>query len=218
MERMIEYRSKCLRRRESAGGLRGVNLGRAAPIRWCASTCPWSRRLPCVSLRRLPAEIELDDLCRSDSWRCCAARDSYDAAQGASFATYAGIRIKGAMLDEVRAHDWLPRSVQEQTHARSPKPSSASMHDWAGPHRTRRSPRSWTCRRMSTRRLAGELACARMTHIEDSAEAGQAHAAGDATPSPELVGERGFRESLALRRWIACRRMSADDVAVLHEG
>jgi RNA polymerase sigma factor (sigma-70 family) len=61
---------------------------------------------------RLPAEIELDDLLQVGLMALLAARDSYDAEQGATFATYAGIRIKGAMLDEVRAHDWLPRSVQ----------------------------------------------------------------------------------------------------------
>ena len=36
-----------------------------------------------------------------------------DPTRGASFATYAGIRIKGAMLDEVRRNDWVPRSVQQ---------------------------------------------------------------------------------------------------------
>jgi len=39
-----------------------------------------------------------------------AARQ-YDANRGASFTTYAGIRIRGAMLDEVRRNDWVPRSV-----------------------------------------------------------------------------------------------------------
>jgi RNA polymerase sigma factor for flagellar operon FliA len=39
-----------------------------------------------------------------------AAR-SYSADKGASFETYASIRVRGAMLDEVRANDWAPRSV-----------------------------------------------------------------------------------------------------------
>jgi len=39
----------------------------------------------------------------------------YDATQGASFETYAGIRIRGAMLDEVRRSDWTPRSVHKKS-------------------------------------------------------------------------------------------------------
>ena len=39
------------------------------------------------------------------------AATKYDAGKGASFETYAGIRIKGAMLDEIRRGDWVPRSV-----------------------------------------------------------------------------------------------------------
>jgi RNA polymerase sigma factor for flagellar operon FliA len=38
----------------------------------------------------------------------------YDLEQGASFETYAGIRIRGAMLDEIRRNDWAPRSVHKK--------------------------------------------------------------------------------------------------------
>lgn len=62
---------------------------------------------------RLPASIELDDLMQVGLIGLIQAGATYDAARGASFATYAGIRIKGAMLDEVRRHDWVPRSVQQ---------------------------------------------------------------------------------------------------------
>jgi RNA polymerase sigma factor for flagellar operon FliA len=41
--------------------------------------------------------------------------NKYDASKGASFETYAGIRIRGAMLDEVRKGDWAPRSVHRNT-------------------------------------------------------------------------------------------------------
>jgi RNA polymerase sigma factor for flagellar operon FliA len=40
---------------------------------------------------------------------------NYDASQGASFDTYAGIRIRGSMLDEVRRSDWTPRSVHKKS-------------------------------------------------------------------------------------------------------
>ncbi|MGR5541996.1 sigma-70 domain-containing protein, partial [Vibrio campbellii] len=39
------------------------------------------------------------------------AQKNYDGSKGASFETYAGIRIRGAMLDDIRRGDWVPRSV-----------------------------------------------------------------------------------------------------------
>ena len=42
------------------------------------------------------------------------ACQSYDPQQGATFQTYASIRIRGGILDELRRNDWLPRSVQTQ--------------------------------------------------------------------------------------------------------
>jgi len=62
---------------------------------------------------RLPDSIELDDLLQVGVIGLIQAGATYDASRGASFATYAGIRIKGAMLDEVRRTDWLPRSLQQ---------------------------------------------------------------------------------------------------------
>ncbi|MFP3366569.1 sigma-70 domain-containing protein, partial [Pseudoalteromonas sp. SIMBA_148] len=42
------------------------------------------------------------------------AVERFDAMQGATFATYAVQRIRGAMLDELRGRDWAPRSVRRQ--------------------------------------------------------------------------------------------------------
>ncbi|MEZ5529455.1 MAG: RNA polymerase sigma factor FliA [Porticoccaceae bacterium] len=66
---------------------------------------------------RLPAHIELDDLMQVGLLALSQAWENYDASQGASFATYASIRIKGAMLDEVRRSGWAPRSVQQKLKA-----------------------------------------------------------------------------------------------------
>jgi RNA polymerase sigma factor for flagellar operon FliA len=60
---------------------------------------------------RLPASIQPGDLIQAGMIGLIEAVRHYDAAQGASFETYAGIRIRGAMLDEVRKSDWAPRSV-----------------------------------------------------------------------------------------------------------
>ncbi len=60
---------------------------------------------------RLPDSVELDDLMQAGMIGLLEAAGNFDASRGASFDTYAGIRIRGAMLDEVRKQDWTPRSV-----------------------------------------------------------------------------------------------------------
>ncbi|NJN51036.1 MAG: RNA polymerase sigma factor FliA [Gammaproteobacteria bacterium] len=62
-------------------------------------------------LARLPNHVELSDLVQSGMIGLLEAAQKYDATKGASFETYAGIRIRGSMLDEVRRGDWAPRSV-----------------------------------------------------------------------------------------------------------
>ncbi len=60
---------------------------------------------------RLPSSVQLDDLIQAGMMGLMDATRNYDDSKGASFETYAGIRIRGTMLDEVRRNDWLPRSV-----------------------------------------------------------------------------------------------------------
>jgi len=62
-------------------------------------------------LVRLPQTVQLDDLIQAGMMGLLDAARHYDASKGASFETYAGIRIRGHMLDEVRRNDWVPRSV-----------------------------------------------------------------------------------------------------------
>ena len=62
-------------------------------------------------LGRLPQSVQLDDLIQAGMLGLLEATRHYDSSKGASFETYAGIRIRGHMLDEVRRNDWVPRSV-----------------------------------------------------------------------------------------------------------
>ena len=62
-------------------------------------------------IARLPDSVQLDDLIQAGMIGVLEASKNYDAGKGASFETYAGIRIRGAMLDELRRNDWAPRSV-----------------------------------------------------------------------------------------------------------
>jgi RNA polymerase sigma factor for flagellar operon FliA len=72
---------------------------------------PLVKRIAYHLLGRLPSEVQADDLIQAGVIGLLEAARQYDASQGASFETYAGIRIRGAMLDEVRRLDWTPRSV-----------------------------------------------------------------------------------------------------------
>ena len=72
------------------------------------------RRIAHHLAARLPASVEVDDLVQAGMIGLIEASRSYDADQGASFETYASIRIRGAMIDEVRRGDWVPRSVHRR--------------------------------------------------------------------------------------------------------
>ena len=63
---------------------------------------------------RLPASVEIDDLVQAGSIGLLEAARNYTGDKGASFETYAGIRIRGAMLDELRRGDWAPRSLHRK--------------------------------------------------------------------------------------------------------
>src|ERR1700676_4568877 len=70
------------------------------------------KRIAYHLVSRMPPNVEVDDLIQSGMIGLLDAAKHYSATKGASFETYAGIRIRGAMLDEVRKSDWTPRSVQ----------------------------------------------------------------------------------------------------------
>ena len=60
---------------------------------------------------RLPTSVDVNDLIQSGLIGLIESIRHYSSDKGASFETYAGIRIRGAMLDELRKSDWAPRSV-----------------------------------------------------------------------------------------------------------
>ncbi len=72
------------------------------------------KRIAYHLMSRLPPSVQADDLIQAGMIGLLEASRNYDATQGASFETYAGIRIRGAMLDEIRRTDWTPRSVHRK--------------------------------------------------------------------------------------------------------
>ena len=75
---------------------------------------PLVKRIAYHLKARLPATVVVDDLLQAGMIGLLEASRKYDATQGASFETYAGIRMRGAMLDELRRNDWAPKSVHKK--------------------------------------------------------------------------------------------------------
>ena len=78
---------------------------------------PLVRRQALSLQLKLPACVELDDLIQAGTIGLLDALKRFDANQGASFATFASQRIRGAMLDELRSRDWVPRRVRRNARA-----------------------------------------------------------------------------------------------------
>ncbi len=64
---------------------------------------------------RLPSSVMVEDLIQAGVVGLLEALQKYSVQQGASFETYAAIRIRGAMIDEIRRGDWTPRSVHRKS-------------------------------------------------------------------------------------------------------
>ena len=72
---------------------------------------PLVKRIAAHMRGRLPAGTEMDDLIQVGLIALLDAARLYSPTKGASFETFASIRVRGAMLDEVRSSNWAPRSV-----------------------------------------------------------------------------------------------------------
>lgn len=79
-----------------------------------AQYIPLVRRLALQMVARLPANIQLEDLTQAGLMGLLDAIRRYEKMPDAQFETYATTRIRGAMLDELRGQDWLPRSVRSK--------------------------------------------------------------------------------------------------------
>lgn len=95
---------------------------------------PAVRRQALALQVKLPSGVELDDLIQAGTLGLLDATRRFDPTAGVTFATFASQRIRGAMIDELRTRDWLPRSVRrkaremdacvrrlEQRHGRPPE-------------------------------------------------------------------------------------------------
>jgi RNA polymerase sigma factor for flagellar operon FliA len=76
---------------------------------------PLVKRIAYHMMMRMPASVQVDDLIQAGMIGLIEAAQKYDSSKGASFETYAGIRIRGAIVDEMRRGDWAPRSVHRNS-------------------------------------------------------------------------------------------------------
>src|SRR6187401_2232823 len=65
---------------------------------------------------KLPDEVELDDLMQAGIFGLKDAIESFDLERGVKFETFCAPRIRGAILDELRSMDWVPRLVRSRSH------------------------------------------------------------------------------------------------------
>jgi RNA polymerase sigma factor for flagellar operon FliA len=72
-------------------------------------------RIIAISMaRNLPSSIEVDDLISVGYMGLMDAGDRFDPKRGVKFETYAALRIRGSIMDELRNMDWIPRSARDR--------------------------------------------------------------------------------------------------------
>lgn len=75
---------------------------------------PLVKRIANHLLSRMPQTVPAEDLIQCGLIRLLEAARDFDTGRDASFETYATLRVRGAMLDEIRSHAWAPRSVHRR--------------------------------------------------------------------------------------------------------
>jgi RNA polymerase sigma factor for flagellar operon FliA len=78
-----------------------------------AEFAPLVRRMAHHLAAKLPSSVDVDDIIQAGLIGLMDAASKFEASQGNQFETYASQRIRGAMLDELRSNDWLPRSIRK---------------------------------------------------------------------------------------------------------
>jgi len=164
---------------------------------------PLVRRLAAQLIARLPANVELDDLVQAGMIGLMDALSRYESGHGAQFETFAMQRIRGAMIDELRGGDWLPRSVR-----RNQRAIEAAVH--AVEQRSRRpATEAEVAAQMGLtlaayQQLLADAHGAQLVYLDELAggdsEEGflERHAVPEQTTDPvRVLGDERFRASLA---------------------
>jgi len=155
---------------------------------------PLVKKIALHLMARLPDSVQLDDLLQAGMVGLLEAASKYDPSRGASFETYAGIRIRGAIVDEIRRGDWVPRSV----HRNGRRIAEAIRRIEEREGRTAREAEVAAELGMSPAEYAASLSDAaggRLFSL-DEMDTEPAVESGESGPSVELE-DQAFRQSLA---------------------
>ena len=87
--------------------------GRSGTDKLLHDHMPMVKKLAHQMKAKLPANVEVDDLIQAGMMGLLDAINKYEVVETAQFETYAIQRIRGAMLDELRSNDWLPRTIRQ---------------------------------------------------------------------------------------------------------
>lgn len=153
------------------------------------------KRIAFHLINRLPPSVQVDDLMQSGVVGLLEAARNYDPSQGASFGTYAGIRIRGAMLDELRKTDWTPRSVHRNT--RRVAEAIRTVENRAGrAARDREVAEELDLDMSGYHQLIRDTATSKVASVEEVFCSNEAHVTGSEEPLGELQHDM-FRQALA---------------------
>lgn len=157
------------------------------------------KRIAYHLMSRLPPSVQVEDMIQAGMVGLLEAARQYDAGQGATFETYAGIRIRGAMLDELRRYDWTPRSV----HRKAREVAEAMRAIEARTGRDARDAEVAEHLGLSMEdyhQILRDAQCCRVFSIEELTESGDSalESCADPSASPaEGLARAGFAEALA---------------------
>ncbi|MGH8268617.1 MAG: RNA polymerase sigma factor FliA, partial [Steroidobacteraceae bacterium] len=101
----------------NAASAYGMRRGRDEASELVTRHAELVKRIAYHLVGRLPPSVEVDDLMQAGMLGLLEAASNYEPNRGASFETYAGIRIRGSMIDALRKLDWAPRSVHRKARA-----------------------------------------------------------------------------------------------------
>ncbi len=162
---------------------------------------PLVRRLAHQMIARLPANVELDDMIQAGMMGLMDAAARFEEAQGTQFEVYAASRIRGAMLDELRANDWLPRSARK-----SQRDIENAIHRLEG--RLKRAPTETEIAReigisvADYQEMLNEARGAQLVYFEDIGGGAddedylERHIADDGADPGEILRDKRFRTAL----------------------
>ncbi len=162
---------------------------------------PTVRRAASQMAARLPANVELDDLVQAGMIGLFDAMTRFEPSHGVQFETFAMQRVRGAMLDELRGTDWLPRSVR-----RSQRDIERAIH--RAEQRLGRAPGEADIAAElglpleQYQRLLGEARGAQLLHLDDFGDADGEEGfldrnLADKRPDPlQMLGDSRFRHAL----------------------